>query len=90
MDYLKTIAEMSPEVYTRLLRAVETGRWPDGRALTSGQRESALQAVIAYGELHLEATERVGFIDRGHKAGDTCDDPETVPLTFKDEENTGG
>lgn len=89
MDYLKTIAEMSPEIYARLQRAVETGRWPDGNPLTPEQKASALQAVIAYGELHLEASQRVGFIDRGHKAGEMCDDPEVVPLKFKDEENTG-
>ena len=46
----------------------------------------ALQAIIAWGALHLEESERVGFIDRGHKAGDTCDAPEETPLSWKNRE----
>ena len=33
-------------------------------------------------EAHLPPDQRVGFIDKGHKAGDTCDTP--VPLNWKD------
>jgi len=87
LDYLQAIESMSPEVYRRLLRAVELGRWPDGSGLSPAQRESALRAVIAWGERHLPAQERVGFIDRGHKAGAHCDEPgpeETAPLTWRE------
>lgn len=75
MDYLELVADMSPEVYERLKRALEVGKWADGSTLSAEQKQNALQAVIAWGELHLSAEQRVGFIDRGHKAGDTCDDP---------------
>ncbi|MDX1733727.1 MAG: DUF1315 family protein [Halioglobus sp.] len=88
MDYQQLIENMSPELYRSLLRAVETGKWPDGRVVTPEQRENALQAVIAWGEQHLQPDERVGFIDRGHKAGDACDEP--APLKFVDEEKCGG
>ena len=50
--------------------------------LTPEQRENALQAVIAWGEQHLPPTERVGYIDKGPKAGDTCDDPVETPLNW--------
>lgn len=33
------IAGMTPEVYQRLVTAVELGKWPDGVALTPEQRE---------------------------------------------------
>jgi hypothetical protein len=33
-----------------------------------------MQAVIAYGELNLPREERIGYIDKGHKAGDVCDE----------------
>lgn len=77
------IASMTPEIYQNLRRAVELGKWPDGKPLTPEQRENAMQAVIAWGEKHLEATDRIGHIDKGHKAGDSCDDPEETPLNWK-------
>lgn len=80
MDYRSLVARMTPDVYERLKRAVELGRWPDGRSLSAEQKENALQAVIAWGELHLDAEQRVGFIDRGDKAGDVCDDPQDASL----------
>ena len=82
MDYQQLINAMTPDLYRRLRRAVEVGKWPDGQALTPEQRESALQAVIAWGEKHLPEEERVGYIDRGHKAGDQCSDPEETPLNW--------
>jgi uncharacterized protein YeaC (DUF1315 family) len=84
MDYRKMIDTMSPDIYRSLVRSVELGKWPDGRPLTAEQRENALQAIIAWGEKHLEQTERVGYIDKGHKAGDTCDEPDEMPLNWKE------
>lgn len=84
MDYQQMIGAMSREVYDNLRRALELGKWPDGRRLTEQQREETMQAVIAWGELHLPAEERVGYIDRGGKAGETCDDPGIAPLKFTD------
>ena len=89
MDYLKMIETMSPELYSRLKRSVELGKWPDGRPLTAAQREHALQAVIAWGQLHLDASKQTGFIDKGHKAGSSCDDPEIAPLSWRDQEQQG-
>ncbi len=83
MDYQQMIDALSPELYRSLRRAVELGRWPDGSRLTPEQREHAMQAIIAWGERHLGETERVGYIDRGHKAGETCDDPAAEPLAWK-------
>ncbi len=82
VDYRNLIEQMTPEVYRNLQRAVELGKWPDGRALTAEQKATCMQAIIAWGESHLPEQERVGFIDRGHKDGDTCDDPQ--PLNWKE------
>lgn len=89
MHYQDVIERMSPEIYQRLRRAVELGHWPDGSRLTAEQREHTLQAVIAWGEKHLPAEERVGYIDKGHKAGDSCDDPAELPLTWRDSPEQG-
>ncbi|HEY7776571.1 MAG TPA: DUF1315 family protein [Kineobactrum sp.] len=82
MDYQQVIEQMSPQVYQSLRRSVELGKWPDGRTITPEQRASAMQAIIAWGELHLPPEQRIGYIDKGSKAGSSCDDPEPVPLRW--------
>lgn len=84
MDYQQMIDNMSPEIYQSLKRSVEVGKWPDGKTLTPGQRQNAMQAIIAWGEKHLPEAERVGFIDKGHKEGDSCDDPLETTLNWKE------
>lgn len=84
MDYLQLIDTMSPEIYQRLQRAVELGKWPDGKPVTTEQRENAMRAIIAWGERHLSEQERVGFIDKKQKAGEECDKPLETPLNWKE------
>ena len=83
MDYQQMIDAMTPEMYHSLRRAVELGKWPDGQKLTPEQRQNAMQATIAWGQKHLPEEQRVGFIDKGHKEGDSCDDPLETPLNWK-------
>jgi len=67
MDYEQLIESLTPDVVARLRRGVETGCWPDGRALTAEQREHSLAAVIAWEQRHLPEEERTGYIDRSAK-----------------------
>ena len=46
------LAAMTPEVYQRLSNAVETGKWPDGVALTQEQRDNCLQLVMLWQARH--------------------------------------
>ena len=78
------IDSMSPEIYQSLKRSVELGKWPDGKPLTPEQRQHALQAIMAWGDKHLRQERRVGYIDKGHKAGDGCDDPLETTLNWKE------
>lgn len=48
MDVQDLIAAMTPEIYQRLLRAVELGKWPDGIALTPEQKANSLQTVMLW------------------------------------------
>ncbi len=48
MDVKDLIAAMTPEIYQRLVQAVELGKWPDGVALTPEQEENSLQAVMLW------------------------------------------
>lgn len=73
MQFENLIASITPEIYQNMLRAIETGRWPDGRTVTEAQREHCLTAVIAWGERNLPEHERIGYIDRGTKEeGEVC------------------
>ena len=83
MEYQKLVETMTPEIYRNLVRSVETGKWPDGKQLTPRQREDAMAAIIAWGQTHLEEHERIGFIDKGRKSGELCDDPEETHLAWK-------
>ncbi|GAB3374888.1 YeaC family protein [Spongiibacter taiwanensis] len=88
MNFQQLIDNLNPEIYQALKRAIEIGKWPDGRTLSAEQREHCMSAVIAYDlKMHKEE-QRVGYIDRGHKAeGELCgddhehgssDDPQTL------------
>lgn len=88
-DYLQSIQQMDRMVYDRLLESLATGRWPDGRSVTESQRRHAMQAVIAWGELYLPLEERVGFIDKGSKAGEPSDEPAPLKWTASRESTDG-
>ena len=62
MNYRDVLEQITPEVYERLKRSVELGKWPDGRRVTPEQRQQSLEAVIAYEHKHLPPEERTGYI----------------------------
>lgn len=79
MNYQQLIESLTPETHRALRRAVELGKWPDGRQLTPEQRALCMEAVIAWEAGNLNEAERVGYIDRGHKAeGEVCGDSQPV------------
>ncbi len=89
MDFDDMIRTITPEVYENLKRAVELGKWPDGKLLTKEQLEMSMQAIIAYDHQNLNEQERVGYIDRGTKdEGEVCDshddDNGDKPIRFLD------
>jgi uncharacterized protein YeaC (DUF1315 family) len=75
MSFEKLINNITPEIHISLKRAIEIGRWPDGRSLTQEQKELCMEAVISFEQRFVDETERVGFIDRAKKEeGEMCDD----------------
>ncbi|MCR4457067.1 MULTISPECIES: YeaC family protein [Pseudescherichia] len=52
MEINELVASMTPEVYQRLATAVETGKWPDGVALTPEQKENSMQLVMLWQARH--------------------------------------
>jgi uncharacterized protein YeaC (DUF1315 family) len=84
VDYRELVGSLTPEIVANMKRALELGRWPDGKALTAGQREHCMRAIILWDRDHLSEQERAGYIDRGHKQGEQCDDGEETPLRWDD------
>jgi uncharacterized protein YeaC (DUF1315 family) len=83
MDYHQLIASMTPDLYQRLLRAVESGKWPDGKKLTEQQRGNAMQAIIAWGDKHLPVEQRVGYVEKKPVTEEQCDSSQDIPLRWK-------
>ncbi|MFG1172380.1 YeaC family protein [Erwiniaceae bacterium CAU 1747] len=52
MELDEIIAGMTPEIYQRLVTAVETGKWADGVVLTPEQKENSLQLVLLWQAEH--------------------------------------
>jgi len=62
MDIVRLLNSLTPDIYQNLKRAVELGKWPDGRRLTKEQRHTCMQAMIAYEHRHLPPQEHTGYI----------------------------
>lgn len=87
MNIEQMLAILDENIVARLRTAVEIGKWPNGELLTAEQRQISMQAVIAWEANNLPATERSGYIDKGHKKeGEECDshvpEPEFQPIKF--------
>ncbi|PTQ89491.1 YeaC family protein [Agitococcus lubricus] len=72
--FAAVLAALTPDIVANLKRAVELGKWPDGRRVTDEQRETCMQAVLVWEMQHLPEQERTGYIHKGEKEGETCDD----------------
>jgi uncharacterized protein YeaC (DUF1315 family) len=69
------LAALNPDIVANLKRAVELGKWPDGRRLTDEQRETCMHAVLLWEMKHLPEQERTGYIHKEKKDGEACDTP---------------
>ena len=84
MTYDELIQRLDPTVYQNLRRAIELGKWPDGRRVTDEQRRTCLEAVIYYEQTHnIPEQDRVGYIERNNCGSDASgkgDGPETIRI----------
>jgi len=59
MNAQQLVDSITPEAYQRLCYAVETGKWPEGNALSAEQRESCIQAMMLYQSKHNKQPEHM-------------------------------
>ena len=74
MEYLKVLENLNPTIYEQLKQSLEIGKWPNGELLTERQKEIVMQALIGWGDIHLPAEQRIGYIDKGKKEKSRNDD----------------
>jgi len=80
------VESLTPDMVDDLKRAIELGKFPDGRLVSEEQKELMIEATIRYDALKLPEEERTGFIYRKKQASGILD---TVPdiIPSKDIEN---
>ncbi|MEG0280356.1 MAG: DUF1315 family protein [Morganella sp. (in: enterobacteria)] len=61
MEIDDLLSAMTPEVYRRLVTAVELGKWADGVPLTESQKSSSLQLVMIWQSRHNEDPEHMSI-----------------------------
>ena len=67
MNIEQMLSILDADIVERLKTAIEIGKWPNGVVLTAEQRQMCMQAVIAWEHQHVDAKQRTGYIDKGHK-----------------------
>ncbi len=81
MTYEELIERLDPTVYRNLRRAIELGKWPDGRKVSDEQRKISLEAVIYYEKTHdIPEAERVGYIERQSCGSDSNSGEDTIRI----------
>jgi uncharacterized protein YeaC (DUF1315 family) len=56
------MASLDSDIIERFRRAIELGKWPDGRELSDEQRATCMKAVIIYEHANLPEQERTGYV----------------------------
>nr|WP_281646212.1 DUF1315 family protein [Parendozoicomonas sp. Alg238-R29] len=84
MDFEQLLSTLTPEIVASMKRAVELGKWPDGRVLTQEQREQSLQAVLAWEARNLPEEQRIGYMPQTCKSSEQKQETEPTILRFQD------
>lgn len=56
------LSTLTPEIIERFKEAIEIGKWPDGKVLTTEQKNTCMKAVIWYDHNNLPEDQRVGYV----------------------------
>lgn len=74
------VESLTPDMVDDLKRAIELGKFPDGRVVSDEQKTLMIEATIRYDALNLPENERTGFIHRKKTASGILDTvPDLIP-----------
>ncbi len=86
MNIEELINTMTPEIYGNMKKAVELGRWGDGRTMSKEQKSHCVEAMIRYEHLNnIAETERVGYVDMSNKRKKAAPVDDTQPIKIIDQ-----
>lgn len=77
MHLQQLLNSITPDIYQQLQKAVEIGKWPDGRSISEEQRSLCIQAIIAYDQRN-PVTERTGYVPTKESACAPEDKPKPI------------
>ena len=77
MNLQQLLNSINPDIYRQLQKAVETGKWSDGRKISEEQRSLCMQAIIAYDQRNPES-ERTGYVPPKESACAIEDKPKPI------------
>ena len=77
MDLQQLLNSITPDIYHQLQKAIEIGKWPDGRSISEEQRWLCMQAIIAYDQRN-PVTERTGYVPPKESACAPEDKPKPI------------
>ena len=81
------VAALTPDIVADLRRAIETGKYRDGRDVDAEQKELLLEAIIRYDALYLPDEQRIGFIDLSKSScGTLGESSDLIPIRNKTNE----
>lgn len=81
-QFRSVVRQLTPEIYENMRRAVELGRWPDGRVVSPQQRETCMQAMIAWEAEHVPEEQRTGYMPLANCDSETKTETEQ-PVTIR-------
>ena len=64
MDINDFVGRLGHAEYAALKRAVELGKWPDGRVLETGDRELLMRTMIAWETKNLPPDQQTGYMEQ--------------------------
>jgi len=68
MNFENVAEAISSDVYEQFKQALELGKWPDDRVMSTAQKEICLQAIMLYEAKHqIGMSERIGYVDSSKK-----------------------
>lgn len=74
MTLEEMLQTLTAEGVENLRAAVELGKWPDGRLLDPEQKALCLQALIAWEQKYVPASQRSGFLPGNDCSGNDSGD----------------
>lgn len=71
MDLERILQALNPDIIDKFKEAIALGKWPDGSLLTLQQKETCMQAVIAFEQTFVAEDERTAYVPAKSTACET-------------------